>query len=179
MNKFFLLFQGKGKTQTTRALDCGAGIGRTTKRLLLPIFQTVDMVEVNQSFLDQARDNFLGEEKEQVENYFCCGLQNFTPKAGSYDLIWSQWVLGHLYDDDLVAFFRRCKAGLTPNGIMVVKENMTSEDTVNFDDNDSSMTRPKSDFVHLIEQSGFKIIREEKQKNFPKEIFGVWMFALQ
>lgn len=137
------------------------------------------MVEVNQSFLDEAKQSFLGEDASRVENYFCCGLQNFTPEPGRYDLIWSQWVLGHLYDDDLVAFFQRCKKGLTPNGIMVVKENMNSEDSVNFDDNDSSMTRPKNDFVHLILKSGFKILREEKQKHFPKEIFGVWMFALQ
>ena len=172
------MFQGKGNTGTSRALDCGAGIGRTTKRLLLPLFQTVDMVEVNQSFLDQAKESYLGDVASRVENYFCCGLQNFTPEPGRYDVIWSQWVLGHLYDDDLVAFFQRCKAGLSPNGIMVVKENV-SNDSVNFDDNDSSMTRPKDDLVHLMLKSGFKILHDEKQKHFPKEIFGVWMFALQ
>jgi len=38
----------------SRALDCGAGIGRVTKNLLLPLFDTVDMLEVNQKFLDEA-----------------------------------------------------------------------------------------------------------------------------
>lgn len=38
-----------------RALDCGAGIGRVSKRLLLPIFSEVDLVELNSDFLDQAK----------------------------------------------------------------------------------------------------------------------------
>ncbi len=38
-------------------------------------------------------------------------------------MIWVQWVLGHLPDDDFVAFFKRCKLGLAPNGFICVKEN--------------------------------------------------------
>ena len=37
-------------------LDCGAGIGRVTKNLLLPLFDTVDMVEQNPEFLEKAKD---------------------------------------------------------------------------------------------------------------------------
>ena len=37
-------------------LDCGAGIGRVTKNLLLPLFDTVDMVEQNPDFLEKAKD---------------------------------------------------------------------------------------------------------------------------
>ena len=37
------------------------------------------------------------------------GLQNFTPSQEAYDVIWIQWVLGHLTDDDLVAFLKRCQ----------------------------------------------------------------------
>ena len=36
--------------------DCGAGIGRVTKNLLLPMFDTVDMVEQNPEFLQKAKD---------------------------------------------------------------------------------------------------------------------------
>ena len=35
--------------------DCGAGIGRVSRGLLLPLFSQVDLVEQNQSFLDQAK----------------------------------------------------------------------------------------------------------------------------
>uniref|UniRef100_A0A224YGV7 Alpha N-terminal protein methyltransferase 1 n=1 Tax=Rhipicephalus zambeziensis TaxID=60191 RepID=A0A224YGV7_9ACAR len=55
-----------------RALDCGAGIGRITKHLLLPLFDAVDMVEQNQAFLDQAR-TYIGHGSERVENLFCQG----------------------------------------------------------------------------------------------------------
>ena len=37
-------------------LDCGAGIGRITKNLLLPLFDVVDMVEQNAGFLEKARE---------------------------------------------------------------------------------------------------------------------------
>ena len=38
-----------------RALDCGAGIGRISKRLLIPLFAQVDLVEQNPTFLEQAK----------------------------------------------------------------------------------------------------------------------------
>lgn len=90
----FLLFQdGPNKTGAHCALDCGAGIGRITKRLLLPLFKTVDMVDVTQDFLTKAR-TYLGEEGRRVRNYFCCGLQDFSPEPNTYDVIWIQWVIG-------------------------------------------------------------------------------------
>lgn len=36
-------------------------------------------------------------------------LQDFTPEAGRYDVIWIQWCIGQLADDDFVAFFKRAK----------------------------------------------------------------------
>nr|KAG5710597.1 hypothetical protein BaRGS_013243 [Batillaria attramentaria] len=169
---------GGGKTTAKRALDCGAGIGRITKRLLLPVFQTVDMVELSQKFCDAARD-FIGRDADRVEYITCCGLQDFTPEPGRYDVIWCQWVLSHLRDDDLVAFFNRCKAGLAENGVIVVKENTVMGDEILFDETDSSFTRPKEHMVRLFERSGLQILRAEKQKGFPKDILAVYMYALQ
>ncbi|KAM4647288.1 N-terminal Xaa-Pro-Lys N-methyltransferase 1 isoform 3-T7 [Amazona ochrocephala] len=87
------LRDGPNRTGTTRALDCGAGIGRITKRLLLPLFKTVDMVDVTEDFLTKAK-SYLGEEGRRVRNYFCCGLQDFSPEPNTYDVIWIQWVIG-------------------------------------------------------------------------------------
>ena len=39
---------------TVSYTDCGAGIGRVSKELLLPIFTKVDLVEQNKMFLDNA-----------------------------------------------------------------------------------------------------------------------------
>lgn len=38
-------------TKSERAVDCGCGIGRVTKHLLLPLFDLVDMVDVTESFI--------------------------------------------------------------------------------------------------------------------------------
>ena len=159
------------------ALDCGAGIGRITKRLLLPIFDSVDMVEQDQHFCDNARQ-FIGSDETRVKDIFCCGLQSFTPKPGTYDLIWCQWVLGHLKDDDLISFFQRCQRGLTEGGLLCVKENTLEEDKKAFDDTDSSYTRPKEELESLMVKAGLNVVSCQKQKGFPKDIYPVYMFAL-
>lgn len=53
------------------------------------------MVDVTEDFLIKAR-TYLGEEGKRVRNYFCCGLQDFSPEPNSYDVIWIQWVIGEL-----------------------------------------------------------------------------------
>lgn len=65
-----------------------------------------------------------------------------------FDVIWCQWCLGHLNDEDLVPFFRRCRAALRDRGksLIIVKENLCqdAEDgsaRVSFDESDSSLTR--------------------------------------
>lgn len=51
------------------------------------------MVDVTEDFLVKAK-SYLGEEGKRVRNYFCCGLQDFSPEPHSYDVIWIQWVIG-------------------------------------------------------------------------------------
>lgn len=102
------LFNSKSPPGRDYALDCGAGIGRITKYLLTEIFNKVDMVEQNASFLDKAKV-YLGQKKEKVINYFEDGLQNFQPLSQNYDVIWIQWVVGHLTDEHLVQFLERCQ----------------------------------------------------------------------
>ena len=176
---FLIIFQvGNGKTNNHRALDCGAGIGRITKRLLLPMFQTVDMVELSRKFLD-ASHQFIGEQVSRVDKFICSGLQDFTPEVGRYDVIWCQWVLGHLTDSDLEDFFKRCQAGLAPEGLLVIKENVATNNSREFDEDDSSFTRPKELLVQIILKSGLTIVKEQKQKGFPKGLYEVYMFALK
>lgn len=76
-------------------MDCGAGIGRVSKNLLLKNFDNVEMVEVTKNFISEAT-NYLGEDlAKQVLKFHCCGLQDFFPEANKYDCIWIQWVLGN------------------------------------------------------------------------------------
>lgn len=83
------------------ACDCGAGIGRVTKNFLLKVpFEKVDLVEQTTSFCEQAKNDYLKKEVEEgrIGQVLNVGLQDFTPEEGKYDLIWCQWVLGHLTD---------------------------------------------------------------------------------
>lgn len=171
------LGEGEGKTGSGCALDCGAGIGRISKRLLLPLFRTVDLVDVTQEFLDKAK-SYLGQDGNRVGHFFCSGLQDFVPENGRYDVIWIQWVIGHLTNTHLVEFLRRCQSALRPNGLIVIKDNVSYEGVVP-DEVDSSVCRDL-DIVHsLVSQAGLRIIYEEQQVNFPKEIYQVHTLALR
>ncbi|KAJ3028375.1 UNVERIFIED_CONTAM: hypothetical protein HDU68_001841 [Siphonaria sp. JEL0065] len=163
------------------ACDCGAGIGRVSKYFLLNVFKKVDLVEQNPKFLDEAKVGYLKEEIEngKVGELFPLGLQDFNPEVGRYDLIWSQWVLGHLTDDDLLAFFLRCKAALKPNGIIGVKENVCARGVVELDEEDSSVTRPAKALETVFEKAGLKIVKKAVQTGFPKGLYPVNMYILQ
>lgn len=82
----------------------------------------------------------------------------YSPPPGEvevgFDVIWCQWCLGHMSDEDLIAFLKRSKESLRTlsegkgemDGLIVVKENVCKElepgvPRVDFDESDSSLTR--------------------------------------
>ncbi|XP_034476912.1 alpha N-terminal protein methyltransferase 1 [Drosophila innubila] len=160
------------------ALDCGAGIGRVSRNLLMPLFETVDLVEQDAAFAEKARELCTGEgvRRSSLGEIYNLGLQEFSP-SHKYDLIWSQWVLGHLTDRDLVAFFRRIQQGLQPEAYFCMKENVSATKTVVKDDEDSSVTRPLEFYERFLKEAGFRIVRKVRQQNFPKGLFPVYMIA--
>ncbi|CAL9187689.1 unnamed protein product [Musa hybrid cultivar] len=162
------------------ALDCGSGIGRVTKNLLLRYFNEVDLVEPVSHFLEAAREK-LATDKDNSDhkpiNFYCVPLQEFTPEVGRYDVIWIQWCIGQLTDDDFLLFFKRAKVGLKPNGFFVVKENTARSGFV-LDKEDNSITRSDSYFKELFKQCGLHLYRTKDQKGFPEELFPVKMYAL-
>ena len=135
------------------------------------------MVDVTDSFIEKAK-TYLAEDAKRVQNFFVKGLEAFEPAANNYDCIWMQWVLGYLSDDDLVAFFKRCKAALKPNGICVIKDNMAKKER-EFDEVDSSFTRTRDTYVELINKAGMTIVAEDKQRKFPQELYEVRFFAFK
>lgn len=170
------MFRIKPAPRRRIALDCGAGIGRVTKRVLMPEYDQVDAVEQDKAFADKIY-KFVGQSPKLGE-VFNQGLQEFTPEPGKYDLIWTQWVLGHLTDDDLIAFFKRCIKGLSKNGMIIIKENVTaSSPQAEIDLADSSVTRPIMHLKQLIVRSGLRILRVSLQNNFPSGILPVYMIT--
>ncbi|KAF9318152.1 hypothetical protein BG000_003608 [Podila horticola] len=168
----------------SHVLDCGAGIGRVTKQVLIKAFDHVDLVEGCPSFVNQAKEEYLKAEIDsgKVGEVRCQGLQHVqfegTAWEGRFDVIWCQWVLGHLTEDDLIAFFNRCKKGLKPGGMIFVKENNAKVGIV-IDEEDSSMTRSDLVWKEMFEKSGLKLLREDNQKGFPSGLFAVKMYALE
>ncbi|XP_019387186.1 PREDICTED: alpha N-terminal protein methyltransferase 1B [Crocodylus porosus] len=168
---------GPGKAGTDCALDCGSGIGRVSKHVLLPVFKSVDLVDMMENFLDAAQ-NYLQREGDKVEMYYCYSLQEFTPAPQRYDVIWIQWVSGNLTDRDLLEFLIRCQNGLKDNGVIILKDNVAREGCI-LDPLDSSVIRNLNILRSLIEKSGLIILQEEKQEGFPEQCVPVWMMAMQ
>lgn len=149
----------------TKALDAGAGVGRVTSDTLLPLFDRVDLVESSTHFLEKARLNssrWRGiEDGSKGVRFFQAGLQYCDPSSmkeqlgiavgaqdfeEGYDVIWIQWVAGHLGHEELVAFLQRCSKALrkSENGeeaYIVVKENVINSNEDMFDETDSSFVR--------------------------------------
>eukprot|EP00026_Physarum_polycephalum_P013807 Phypoly_transcript_14250.p1 GENE.Phypoly_transcript_14250~~Phypoly_transcript_14250.p1 ORF type:complete len:265 (+),score=29.15 Phypoly_transcript_14250:158-952(+) len=165
---------GRKPTNATRALDCGAGIGRVTTNLLLPLFDTVDMVEQCSKFVDEAKRTI---KSGKMGHFYCSGLQDFT-FTEKYDIIWIQWVIGHLTDEHLIDFLKRCKSALTPYGLLCIKDN-TCENGFVFDKEDSSVTRSDKHFRALFSQADMTVVKVLLQPNFPKKLFPVRIYALE
>ncbi|XP_038269933.1 alpha N-terminal protein methyltransferase 1B isoform X1 [Dermochelys coriacea] len=168
---------GPGKAGTEHALDCGSGIGRVTKHVLLPVFKSVELVDMMENFLAEAQ-NYLQGKKDRIKMYYCYSLQEFTPAPQKYDVIWIQWVSGYLTDKDLLEFLIRCQNGLKDNGIVILKDNVAREGCI-LDPLDSSVIRDLSILRSLVEKSGLTILQQERQEGFPEHCVPVWMLAMQ
>ncbi|XP_033228651.1 N-terminal Xaa-Pro-Lys N-methyltransferase 1 isoform X1 [Belonocnema kinseyi] len=172
------LFKIETPPQNIYGLDCGAGIGRVTKNLLTRFLKRVDLVEQNSKFLEAAKI-YLETSSEKIGEFYPIGLQDFCPVSTKYDLIWTQWVLGHLRNEDLIRFLKNCVHGLKENGVIVIKENVTSVDKMDIDTADSSVTRPYGELHKIFKRAGLSCIKEQKQNGMPRGLYPVYMFALR
>jgi protein N-terminal methyltransferase len=179
--------------------DCGAGIGRITKGLLLGVSKKVDLVEPVKKFTDELVQSLGngeyagdGEEKAgkgQVGKVINLGLQDWIPEPGAYDVIWNQWCVGYMTDAHFVVYLRRCSEGLkkaaaddaTSPSWIVVKENISTDIHHKdiYDEEDSSVTRSDKKFRALFQEAGLKVVATEQQRGMPRELFPIRMYALR
>lgn len=125
-------------SKSYKLLTRSGRIGRVTEGLLIPVSKNVDIVEPISKFTRSLQG------KQGIRNIFNVGLEDWQPDGGcEYDLIWVQWCLGHLTDEQVVRFLTVSKAILKPtSGLIVVKENNTTTNGADhFDETDSSVTR--------------------------------------
>ncbi|RAO72653.1 uncharacterized protein BHQ10_008665 [Talaromyces amestolkiae] len=150
-------------------VDCGAGIGRVTNGFLRHVCEVVDAVEPVEKFASIIREESHSHDG-LVGDVYVTGLENWLPMK-KYDLIWCQWCVGHITDIQLTEYIVRCRAALTETGIMVIKENLSTEPTGAdmYDDLDSSVTRSDQKFRELFKEAGMILITSEIQLGFPKK----------
>lgn len=177
-SKRFLGLIRKGPTSPAfdTVLDCGAGIGRVTKDLLLPIFNKVDLVEPCTRLLETARKEI---SDPRAERFLESNLQDFVPEVGRYDVIWAQWVLLYLPDDDLVEFLVRCRDALKEQGLVCVKENVVLEGNWVVDKEDNSIARTDGQYKAIFSRAGLRVEHELKQTCWPTDLIPVMMYALR
>ena len=186
------LLSGRDLAQAV-ACECGAGIGRVSKGLLLPLgFGHVDLVE-SASHLLAAAPDFIGDEGGANKcRYYCTALQDWAPsQPEKYTLIWVQWVFCYLHDEDAIRFLKQCRSGLVQSGgLIVLKENTVGRndevepdgvmtvsgdkaDDFVLDLEDASVTRSVRYLVHLAKVAGLKVVHIEESQDFPSDNFPV------
>ncbi|OAV94771.1 hypothetical protein PTTG_05416 [Puccinia triticina 1-1 BBBD Race 1] len=216
-----------GGRRLYRALDVGAGIGRVTGDVLLYLFDRIDLVEPIAGFIETGKRNALSGKWLQLRSRTATVAHLSSPSApimiadscaivGSkdgwndgcgYDVIWAQWTLGHLSDEELVEFLKKCKDSLRPaasphstdqsdralepptfekdGGLIIIKENIyiskTDPDGDNFlfDKQDSSLTRSHQSFLRIFKLAGLRLIKQEIQRGFDPDLYRVNFYALQ
>ncbi|RMZ75846.1 hypothetical protein DV737_g5079, partial [Chaetothyriales sp. CBS 132003] len=166
--------------------DCGAGIGRITTNFLVSVAQHVHVVEPIAKFTDHLKAShgelFQGDDPV-ISKVVNVGLDSWTPDPEvRYDVIWNQWCLGYLTDIALTAYLRRLGPSLADGGIIVVKENISTqvfgEDI--YDDVDSAVTRSDAKFRNIFEAASLKILKTELQRGMANlRLFPIKMYALQ
>mmetsp|Transcript_27177 Transcript_27177/g.63739 ORF Transcript_27177/g.63739 Transcript_27177/m.63739 type:complete len:655 (+) Transcript_27177:85-2049(+) len=164
--------------KTRLACECGAGIGRVTKGLLLDFANRCDLVESSSRLLFSAPDH-IGDGQSHKCRFYCTELQDWIPGANRYSIVWIQWTLCYLTDSDIVRFLRRCSESLVDGGWIILKENTCAEEAFVVDVDDASITRSLEYWLDLIAKSGLQVKRLDWQDDFPDHIFPVPMLALQ
>lgn len=172
-------------------LDVGAGIGRVSKGLLLPLFDVVDMLEQNEAYIRESQRYLQDAGGGRIERRLVCGMQDFRAKGftardglkwaemeGRYDVVWIQWCIIYLTDVDFVSFFSECAKAIRNDGVICVKDNVARRGFV-VDKEDSSVMRSDKYLKHLFSQAGLKVVKEGRQVDFPREIYPVRMYALR
>ncbi|KAL4968690.1 N-terminal protein methyltransferase [Aspergillus stella-maris] len=166
-----------------RAVDCGAGVGRVTEGFLRHVCDVVDAVEPVEKFTDVLCASEM-KKTGVVGDVYTLGLEDWVPAEGrKYDLIWIQFCVGHLSDAQLLELLRRCRGALAETGMIVFKENMSTDPAGNdmYDEEDSSVTRTNEKFRALFEEAGMRVIISELQLGFPKnfKLLPVRFYALR
>ena len=97
-----------GKIKPGKSIDCGGGIGRVSKEVLVNFFEAVDIVDQAANSIKKAKESITS---PNMRNFYVSGLQDFVFED-KYDCIWIQWIFTHITDEDCIKFLIKSKANL-------------------------------------------------------------------
>ena len=173
-------YQKKRKLGNERAADCGCGIGRVSEGCLAKYFKHIDLIDPVAEFVDEAAKKLEG---KATTAKIKIGIQDWQPDA-KYDIIWCQWSVMYLKDDDAVKFLRRCKRSLNEKGIIVIKDNIATSDKrakkneAQFFKEDNGICRTYAHFMELFALAELDMIECTKQKDYPEDLLPLYFFVL-
>eukprot|EP00438_Fugacium_kawagutii_P035490 Skav226801 [mRNA] locus=scaffold2056:42065:42898:+ [translate_table: standard] len=154
--------------QPRSALDVGAGVGRVTRGVLLPSVRgPVTLVDQSAKWLRTAK-TYLAEEASRCA-FVQSKLEEYNPlPSESFDLIWIQWTLQYLVDQDVVELLKRLSLCLSSQGVLVLKENRpvySQSECFQMDtpgkEGRFDITRPTKHLAVLLELSGLTVVYTE------------------
>jgi len=178
--EFLQLLERRTKRAFSDILDCGAGVGRNTRHVLLrlPNVTRVDLLEPAAALRSKARTSLRG--RRGIGKFLTSPIQEFIPRR-AYDLVWIEWVLMYVPDPDIVSFLQTLKLALPAGVQIVVKENVENRKIEeDLDEQDMCASRTVQHFESLFEHAGLQVLAKRWQKDWPTErgYFPLMMWAL-
>lgn len=158
------------------AVDLGAGAGRVTKHVLLKRYGEVRLVEGDKYWSKRSKV-YLGRKRASRCQFVHQRIDEITDKdvlawGEPADLMWIQWTLQYLTDEDVVGCLGILAKGLRQgSGVLVVKENRpcgsAREDRFQMDMPDGAnarydITRPDSHHRYLFQKAGLTVNMAEQ-----------------
>ncbi|XP_066970089.1 uncharacterized protein [Macrobrachium rosenbergii] len=145
-------------------LDLGAGIGRFTTELA-KVAHHVTAVDISQSFIEQNQKN-----NKNFTNitYVCKDVVQLDFPPGSFNLVFSSWILKYLTDEEVSQFLSRILSWLTPGGHFFFRESCFHEvGTVSLPGN-PTIFRPLSHYCELLRCASinFKLLRAKNVQSY-------------
>lgn len=170
---------------THYALDCAAGIGRVTQYVLTNYYDNVDLVEQDVKFINKAKELLANNNK--VKHFYIDNIEkyDFQNKCKFYDLIWIQWCLENIENEDINNFINKCYNVLKDDGIVIVKENIYIEESDSEDNKDIksktdfSNIRPDIYYMNLFTNNGFIVYKHFLNPNWPEELIPLVVYVLK
>ncbi|KAG0714966.1 Phosphoethanolamine N-methyltransferase [Chionoecetes opilio] len=148
-------YQGK------RVLELGAGIGRFTSKLAT-MAGHVTAVDFMEQYIEENRA-----ENGHLNNvtFKCADVTKLTFPAGSFDLVFSNWLFMYLSDAETSGVFHEVLNWLKPDGHFFLRESCYHQSGNVARNNNPTLYRTPIDYCHTLHQvsspdnAGYKIIR--------------------